>query len=159
MWVWRGRVLISWRASDLHRHCYYGPGAERVLFDNREKVVQAVSLEVGNTVRVLYSGKIGTIDGLETINGAKWFAVRFGESGTKAHYQEASLSLFSPVQSPAHYDLPGGIQVIDLIRNESFLRGNLLKYVFRAPHKGNELEDLKKAAEYLKWEIERVEAK
>lgn len=63
----------------------------------------------------------------------------------------------SPVQSPSHYDLPGGIQVIDLIRDESFLRGNLMKYIFRAPHKGNELEDLKKAAEYLKWEIERVE--
>lgn len=62
-----------------------------------------------------------------------------------------------PVQSPSHYDLPGGIQVIDLIRGESFLRGNALKYIFRAPHKGNELEDMKKSREYINWEIERLE--
>lgn len=62
-----------------------------------------------------------------------------------------------PVQSPSHYDLPGGIQVIDLIRGESFLRGNIIKYVMRAPHKQNELEDMKKALRYLTWEIERLE--
>lgn len=62
-----------------------------------------------------------------------------------------------PVQSPSHYDLPGGIQVIDLIRGESFLRGNALKYIFRAPHKGKELEDMKKSREYINWEIERLE--
>jgi hypothetical protein len=67
------------------------------------------------------------------------------------------VDLRDPVLSPSHYDLPGGIQVIDLIRGESFLRGNALKYIFRAPHKGKELEDMKKAAEYVKWEIERLE--
>jgi len=62
-----------------------------------------------------------------------------------------------PVTAPSHYNLPNGLQVIDLTKNESFLRGNVLKYVFRAPHKGNELEDLLKARQYLNWEIERVE--
>jgi hypothetical protein len=63
----------------------------------------------------------------------------------------------NPVTAPPHYNLPNGLQVIDLTKNESFLRGNVLKYVFRAPHKGNELEDLLKARQYLNWEIERVE--
>lgn len=71
--------------------------------------------------------------------------------------EPATLQHGNPVQSPPHYDLPGGIQVIDLIRGESFLRGNALKYIFRAPRKGKELEDMRKAAEYVKWEIQRLE--
>ena len=52
---------------------------------------------------------------------------------------------------------PSGIEAIEITQYESFLRGNILKYVLRAPYKGSELKDLKKAAEYLQWEIERVE--
>lgn len=33
-----------------------------------------------------------------------------------------------------------------------------MKYVLRAPYKGNELQDLLKAREYLNWEIERVQS-
>ena len=62
-----------------------------------------------------------------------------------------------PVNHPSHYFHPSGIEVIQLTRYESFLRGNILKYVLRAPYKGNELQDLKKAMQYLEWEIERVE--
>lgn len=62
------------------------------------------------------------------------------------------------VNHPSHYTShPSGIEVIEITRHESFLRGNVLKYVLRAPHKGNELEDLRKAQAYLAWEIERVE--
>ena len=60
------------------------------------------------------------------------------------------------VSHPKHYAHPSGIEVIDITRYESFLRGNIIKYVLRAPYKGNELEDLRKAAQYLEWEIERV---
>lgn len=60
------------------------------------------------------------------------------------------------VDRPTHYQHPSGIEVIDITRHESFLRGNVLKYVLRAPYKNNELEDLKKAAKYLAWEIDRV---
>ena len=61
------------------------------------------------------------------------------------------------VKNPKHYFHPSGIEVIDITRYESFLRGNIIKYVLRAPYKGNELQDLKKAAQYLEWEIERIE--
>jgi len=58
----------------------------------------------------------------------------------------------------SHYKShPSGIEAIEITQYESFLRGNILKYVLRAPYKGTELEDLEKAAEYLQWEIERVE--
>lgn len=60
------------------------------------------------------------------------------------------------VNHPHHYYHPSGIEAIHITRHESFLRGNIIKYVLRAPYKGDELEDLKKAAVYLQWEIERV---
>lgn len=62
-----------------------------------------------------------------------------------------------PVHHPSHYFHPSGIEAIQITRYESFLRGNVLKYVLRAPYKGSELQDLKKAMQYLEWEIERVE--
>ena len=41
----------------------------------------------------------------------------------------------------------------------SFTRGNIVKYVTRAGKKGDELEDLLKAQEYLSREIEHVRLK
>lgn len=63
-----------------------------------------------------------------------------------------------PVSEPAHYKHPSGIEAIQITAYESFLRGNILKYVLRAPYKGTELQDLKKAEQYLRWEIARIEA-
>lgn len=133
-------------------------------------MVQAVSFKIGNLVRVKdvvnSDGWLGHIVKKDASWGSFYGVtpVRNLEKVLRVHvsdliHAEVLEKSSEAVTKPAHYDLPGGIQVIDLIRGESFLRGNLLKYVFRAPHKGNELEDLKKAAEYLKWEIERVEAK
>lgn len=60
------------------------------------------------------------------------------------------------VNNPKHYLHPSGIEAIEITRHETFLRGNIIKYVLRAPYKGTELQDLEKAAVYLNWEIERV---
>jgi hypothetical protein len=61
------------------------------------------------------------------------------------------------VNSPAHYKV-GGIEVIDFIesKNFSYNLGNVIKYVSRADHKGNKLEDLKKAQWYLTREINNL---
>ena len=57
-----------------------------------------------------------------------------------------------------HYQAhPSGIQPIEITMHETFLRGNIIKYVMRAPYKGRELEDLKKAKDYLELEIARLE--
>jgi hypothetical protein len=60
------------------------------------------------------------------------------------------------VNSPRHYIHPSGIEAIEITRHETFLRGNIIKYVLRAPYKGTEIQDLEKAAVYLQWEIERA---
>lgn len=63
-----------------------------------------------------------------------------------------------PIKHPSHYTShPSGIEPIEICGFESFYRGNVIKYVMRAPYKGSELEDLKKARQYLDWEISRVE--
>lgn len=60
------------------------------------------------------------------------------------------------VNHPKHYNM-GAIEVIDAIEDWQlgFSLGNAVKYIARAEHKGNAVEDLKKAAWYVNREIER----
>ena len=62
------------------------------------------------------------------------------------------------VNEPPHY-LAGGIETIDYIEAKGFNYnlGNVCKYISRAGHKGDTIEDLKKAAWYLNREISRLE--
>lgn len=59
------------------------------------------------------------------------------------------------VNHPRHYTF-GGIEVIDAIEawELGFHLGNVVKYVARAAHKGQLLEDLRKARWYLDRQIE-----
>jgi hypothetical protein len=59
-----------------------------------------------------------------------------------------------PVDHPAHYKV-GGIETIDFIEAKklNYNIGNVVKYLTRADHKGNKLEDLRKAQWYLTREI------
>lgn len=62
------------------------------------------------------------------------------------------------VNHPKHYNNhPSGIECIDVVRYMNFNRGNAIKYIWRAGDKGNEIEDLKKAAWYIADEIKRLE--
>ena len=69
---------------------------------------------------------------------------------------------YDPVSCPAHY-VSGGIETIDYIEAKlgvdgayAFCLGNVLKYVSRAGKKdvGKEVQDLEKAAWYLKRAID-----
>jgi hypothetical protein len=67
------------------------------------------------------------------------------------------------INEPSHYTV-GGIETIDYMAAKSTpeeLQGHLrltcLKYLSRAGHKGEALEDYKKAAVYLGWLINLVE--
>lgn len=62
-----------------------------------------------------------------------------------------------PVMMPAHYRAYPGIEVIDLTKHMNFCLGNVVKYAARADFKGNPLEDLRKARNYLDIEIDRRE--
>lgn len=64
------------------------------------------------------------------------------------------------INSPAHYTF-GGIETIDYMKAKmsedeffGYLKGNIIKYISRSKHKGNELDDLKKAQWYLNKLIE-----
>lgn len=69
------------------------------------------------------------------------------------------------VEHPAHYNRLGAkcagcgrpIECIDVVGHMGFSPGNVIKYVWRADHKGRSIEDLKKARFYLDWEIARRE--
>ncbi|MFB8199411.1 DUF3310 domain-containing protein [Kitasatospora purpeofusca] len=61
-----------------------------------------------------------------------------------------------PVNHPDHYTwLP--VEVIEITRHFSFVRGNALKYLLRADFKNNTIEDLKKARWYIDYEIRNLE--
>ena len=61
------------------------------------------------------------------------------------------------VNHPAHYKV-GGIETIDFIEAKklNYRLGNVVKYLTRADHKGNKIEDLRKAQWYLEREIESL---
>lgn len=56
------------------------------------------------------------------------------------------------VSHPKHYTAVSvQLEPIDVLRHAPFDLGNALKYVLRAPHKGNALLDYQKALQYLEW--------
>jgi len=62
-----------------------------------------------------------------------------------------------PVNHPKHYvSHPSGIECLTITRHMNFNLGNALKYIWRAGSKGNEIEDLEKAAFYIADEIARL---
>jgi hypothetical protein len=69
-----------------------------------------------------------------------------------------------PVNHPTHYNshparCPCGrpIECIDVVRGLGFSIGNVIKYCWRGPHKGNPLEDYRKARWYLDDFIKQLE--
>lgn len=62
------------------------------------------------------------------------------------------------VNHPAHYTAYKGVEVIDFAEQLNFNRGNVVKYVARAGLKNpdTEIEDLEKAAWYIRREIARL---
>ena len=65
----------------------------------------------------------------------------------------------SDIQTPKHYTQGDtDLEAIDIIEHitadyqpeDSFVIGNALKYIIRAPHKGNLRKDIKKAVQYLR---------
>jgi len=65
-----------------------------------------------------------------------------------------AISQHDLVNHPKHYTA-GGIETIDFIEAKKlgYNLGNVVKYITRAGHKGNQLEDLRKAQWYLTREI------
>ena len=60
-----------------------------------------------------------------------------------------------------HYENGKGYDIIDVCKDYAlnFNRGNIIKYVARAGKKKDELQDLRKALDYLQREIDYLEQK
>lgn len=71
-------------------------------------------------------------------------------------YEKISNDEIDMVNHPPHYQ--HGIEPIEFIEshNLNFNLGSAVKYIARAPYKGKELEDLKKAKWYLEREIKKM---
>ena len=87
----------------------------------------------------------------DTLNG--WKTLSITSSNTPMQV-EMFDNTPDPVEHPAHYKV-GGIETIDFIEAKklNYNIGNVVKYLTRADHKGNKLEDLRKAQWYLTREI------
>ena len=60
------------------------------------------------------------------------------------------------VLHPKHYTAhPSGIECIAITEHMNFCLGNAIKYIWRADLKGNDVQDLEKAAFYIAREIKR----
>ena len=69
------------------------------------------------------------------------------------------LPTYDPVEKPSHYN-QGDIEAIDAIKEmlggagfKQYCRGQVLKYIWRAPYKGAYEQDLAKALWYLKQAV------
>lgn len=76
------------------------------------------------------------------------------DDAVKSGQVEVDAPEADTVNHPAHYRT-GGIETIDFIeaKNLNYHLGNVVKYITRADHKGDRLENLKKAQWYLNREI------
>lgn len=62
--------------------------------------------------------------------------------------------------NPKHYkEHPSGVECIQIVEHLNFCLGNAVKYIWRADLKGNDIQDLEKAAYYLDREIKLRKSK
>jgi hypothetical protein len=64
---------------------------------------------------------------------------------------------FHPVERPSHYlQHPSGVECVQIAEAFNFNLGNAVKYLWRAGLKGEAVEDLEKAAWYIRRELARI---
>jgi len=73
---------------------------------------------------------------------------------------------YDAVNKPAHYNLGGGVECIDYIKQVltldgfiSYCQGNMIKYQHRHGYKGNPVQDMEKAQWYLNKMLETMKEK
>lgn len=86
-------------------------------------------------------------------------------SGKKIYLSEVGAPRPDMVAHPPHYTSSPAkchncgttIECIWITEHLPFSLGSVVKYIWRRLHKGNTLEDLRKARQYLDFEIEKLE--
>jgi hypothetical protein len=115
------------------------------------KATGALPKSVGTMRSVLRKEGINCVP-TRTKRGRKVIDLTIAGSPLRPTKPEFGASNVDLVNHPPHYT-QGGIETIDFIeaKNLNYNLGNAVKYITRADHKGNRLQDLQKA----KWYIER----
>ena len=63
---------------------------------------------------------------------------------------------YDPVEHPKHYvSNPSGVECIQVTQWMNFCVGNAVKYLWRVDDKGDPIENLRKARQYIDLEIAR----
>ena len=134
-----------------------------------KEVSQATGVSISGVYQAVYLQKKKASGVPKTALSPKsdWQVVAVSTS-KKSAYQKpstlapnavASMALHGEdkVNHPSHYKV-GGIETIDFIeaKNLGYNLGNVVKYITRADHKGNKLEDLKKAQWYLNRAVSKL---
>ena len=141
------------RAEKIRRYIRDNPTAKTVdiaaHFETRYQNVYAVRRKM-ETPKVANWKQVGLFSSDKPV-GIEVGGLRLTEvSNDKVRWTKPDT-----VNHPAHYKI-GGIETIDFIeaKNLGYNLGNVVKYITRADHKGNKLEDLRKSQWYLTRAIE-----
>lgn len=104
--------------------------------------------ELGVAITAIYSVRRAM---RKKINVAPERVVKIRMQSAKPEFGASNVDL---VNSPPHYRV-GGIETIDFIeaKNLNYNLGNAVKYITRADHKDNRVQDLEKARWYIEREI------
>jgi hypothetical protein len=104
--------------------------------------------ELGIAITAIYSVRRAM---RKKINVAPERVVKTRLQSSKPEFGASNVDL---VNSPPHYRV-GGIETIDFIeaKNLNYNLGNAVKYITRADHKDNRVQDLEKARWYIEREI------
>jgi hypothetical protein len=133
------------------------------MVSNPDAKPSVVAKKFGVSVANIYQRRSNMKSAATKAKG-QWKAVVVGTSNKSivARYTQkpstlapnavASMALYADdvVNSPSHYKV-GGIETIDFIEAKQldYHLGNVVKYISRADHKDEKLENLKKAQWYL----------
>lgn len=124
--------------------------------------IEPIDIVKGGTVMAARKTQLNSRKETEMIATTSWEpAPEDVKKGTIATDPGSYKQIFDNISNPVHYT--GGRKyeprkvIMDWDLN--FYLGNVVKYISRAGRKGDALNDLMKAKQYLEWEIERLEEK
>lgn len=133
--------------------------------DGSESVVDHVTFDQNHVIINFYD--FGTFefnyDGRKFREDAEVGNIKHVLHGAPEKEQAKTIEQPDPVKHTSHYT-SGGIECIEAIKASmkaeayrGFLKGNVMKYIWRYESKGKPIEDLKKARMYLEWLIKENE--
>lgn len=126
-----------------------------VMWNMKNKTKLAKKKATTNEAKVDLTPALKFVEGRAQAQRENWKQLGlFSSNKSVAQQIEMFEPKSDPVNNPTHYTV-GGIETIDFIEAKKlgYNLGNVVKYITRSDHKGNKLEDLRKAQWYLTREI------